>query len=84
MTGQYRSRIGIAIFLALLSAIALAVVLASDGAEAQTDPPTSGDWHIYDTTSLSNTRVNVPRSIYLYSGGSLTLNNVDLVFQHQS
>ncbi len=84
MTGQTRSRIGIAIFLALLSAIALAVVLASDGAEAQTNPPTTGDWHIYDSTSLSNTRVNVPGSIYVYSGGSLTLSNVDLVFQHQS
>jgi hypothetical protein len=84
MTGQSSSRIGIAIFLALLSAIALAVVLASDGAEAQTNPPTSGDWNIYDSTSLSNTRVNVPGSIIVYSGGSLTLNDVDLIFTHQS
>ncbi len=84
MTGQSGSRIGIAIFLALLSAIAVAMVLVSDGVEGQTNPPTSGDWNIYDSTTLSNTRVNVPGSIIVYSGGSLTLEGVDLVFNHQS
>jgi hypothetical protein len=84
MTGQTRSRIGIAIFLALLFGIALAIILSSDGTQAQTDPPTSGDWNIYDNTQLSNTRVNVPGSINVFSGGKLTLTDVDLQFQHAS
>ena len=84
MTGQTPSRIGIAIFLGLLFAIAFALVISSDGARAQTEPPTSGDWNIYDTTTLSNTRVNVPGSINIYSGGSLTLDGVDLQFRHVS
>ncbi|UCC92933.1 MAG: right-handed parallel beta-helix repeat-containing protein [Thermoplasmata archaeon] len=84
MTGQTRSRTGLAIFLALLFGIALAMVLTSDGSQAQTNPPTSGDWNIYDNTVLSNTRVDVPGSIVVYSGGHLTLNNVDLQFQHAS
>jgi hypothetical protein len=84
MTGQTRSRIGIAIFLALLFGIALAIVLASDGTQAQTNPPSTGDWNIYDNTQLSNTRVDVPGSITVFSGGHLTLTNVDLTFQHSS
>jgi len=84
MTGQNPQRLGIAIFLGLLIAIALAVVMTPDGAEAQTPPPSSGDWHIYDNTVLSNTRVDVPGSLNIYSGGSLTLSNVDLQFTHLS
>jgi hypothetical protein len=84
MTGQNQSRIGIAIFLALLFGIALAIILSSDGAQAQTNPPTSGDWQIYDTTVLSNTNVNVPGNLNVFSGGHLTLNNVNLQFTHAS
>jgi len=84
MTGQSPRSIGIATLLCLLLALTLVLVLSSDGAEAQTNPPSSGDWNIYDATTLSNQRVNVPGSLTIYSGGSLSLSNVDLVFNHAS
>ena len=84
MTGQTPRRIGITIFLGLLFAIALALVLTPDGAEAQTDPPSTGDWDIYDSTTLSNGKITVPGNLNIYSGGSLTLTDVDLMFNDMS
>jgi hypothetical protein len=84
MTGQKNSRIGAAILLALLFAVAFALFLSSDGAEAQTNPPSTGDWNIYDSTTLSDQQVTVPGALNIYSGGSLTLTNVDLTFNHAS
>ena len=84
MTRQTPRRIGITIFLGLLFTIALALVLTPDGAEAQTDPPSTGDWDIYDSTTLSDSRVTLPGNINIYSGGSLTLTDVDLMFNHMS
>ncbi|MCK5414704.1 MAG: hypothetical protein KAJ35_04920, partial [Thermoplasmata archaeon] len=76
MTCHTPRRIGIAIFLGLLFAITLALVFTPDGAEAQTDPPSTGNWDIYDSTTLSDSRVTVPGNINIYSGGSLTLTDV--------
>jgi len=84
MTGQTPRGIGIAIFLGLLFTIALALVLTPDGAEAQTNPPSSGDWDIYDSTTISNSRVTVPGNLNIFGGGSLTLTDVDLTFNHMS
>ncbi len=84
MTGQTPRGIGIAIFLGLLFTIALALVLTPDGAEAQTNPPSSGDWDIYDSTTISNSRVTVPGNLIIFGGGSLTLTDVDLTFNHMS
>jgi hypothetical protein len=72
------------LLLVLLASLMLGFVLAPDDSEAQTNPPTSGDWNIYDTTTISNRRVSLPGSVNVYSNGKLTLNNVDLEFTHAS
>jgi hypothetical protein len=82
MTRLRVGRSGIFVMLFLLFVIALAFVLAPDDAEAQTNPPSSGDWNIYDNTVISNQRVSLPGGLIVYSGGKLTLNNVDLVFNN--
>ena len=84
MTGLTMNRMGIIATLILIAVLTLALVLVADHTEAQTPPPTSGDWKIYDTTSISGQRVILPAGLTVASGGSLTLNNVDIVFTHSS
>jgi len=45
-------------------------------AESQTQPPTNGDWDIYDNTTISNTQVLLQGDLSVY--GNLTLDNVEL------
>ena len=84
MTGQLSRKIGLSIALGLLFAIVFALIITPEDAEAQTNPPSSGDWNIYDSTTISNQRVTLRGNLYVYSGGSLTLNDVDLVMTHAS
>ena len=65
------------LLLAILAAL-VAVALQSAG---QTPPPVSGTWEIYDDTSFDNTSLDIPRSVRIYYGASLTLDNVDITFQ---
>ena len=62
---------------ALLFCIAAAALL-SDAARAQTEPPASGDWQVYDSTFVSNRTVDLRGNLTVQSGGSLTLQNVTL------
>jgi len=85
MTGQLSSRIGISIGLGLLFIIVLAMVIAPEDVDAQTNPPSgTGDWNIYDVTSMSNQRITLQGNLNVYSGGKLTLTNVDLIMAHAS
>ncbi len=85
MTGQSSSRIGISIGLGLLFIIVLAMVIAPEDVDAQTAPPTgAGDWNIYDVTTISNQRITLQGNLNVYSGGKLTLTNVDLIMAHAS
>ncbi|NOQ53049.1 MAG: hypothetical protein GQ558_00430 [Thermoplasmata archaeon] len=85
MTGQSSSRIGISIGLGLLFVIVLAMVIAPGDVDAQTNPPTgAGDWNIYDVTTISNQRITLQGNLNVYSGGKLTLTNVDLIMAHAS
>ncbi len=84
MTGQLSCRIGLSIALGLLFVVVLALVIAPEDAEAQTNPPSSGDWNIYDSTTISDPRVTLRGNLFVYSGGSLTLNDVELVMSHAS
>jgi hypothetical protein len=85
MTGHSISRIGLPIGLGLLFVIVLAMVILPEDVDAQTNPPTgTGDWDIYDVTTVSNQRVTIQGNINVYSGGKLTLTNVDLVMAHAS
>ena len=68
----------------LILASILALVAVACLSSAQTDPPSTGDWNIFDSTTLTNNRVTVPGDINIYSGGSLTLTDVDLTFSHMS
>ncbi len=71
---------GLTLLPLLLLSVMLALVLPSDDAEAQTDPPTSGDWNIYDTTTIANQRITLTGDLVVWSGGKLTLTDVDLIF----
>lgn len=64
----------------ILLAILGALVVVAINSSGQTPPPTSGEWEIYDDTYFSNTTIDLPENIYVYYGGSLTLENVDLKF----
>jgi len=65
----------------LLLAILGALVVVALSSSGQTPPPTSGDWEILDNTHIANTTIDLPGSIYVRLGGTLTLENVDLNFQ---
>ncbi len=64
----------------LMLASTLAFVALAMGAAAQTPPPGSGDWVISDTTSYSNTNIDLTGDITVRSGGSLSLTNVNIKF----
>ncbi len=63
----------------LILASTLVFVALAMGAAAQTPPPASGDWVISDSTSYSNTNIDIYGHITIRSGGSLTLTNVDIM-----
>lgn len=64
----------------LIIASTLVFVALAMGATAQTPPPVSGNWVISDTTSYSNQRIDLTADITVQSGGSLSLTNVDIMF----
>lgn len=61
----------------LLLLVASAVLLLGPAA-AQTDPPSTGDWTVADTTVLENQTVKLRGSLKVSDGGNLTLRNVTL------
>jgi parallel beta-helix repeat protein len=64
---------------AALSVLALALMtLFFVAVSAQTDPPTSGDWTVGDTTVVTDQVVDLKGNLTVTSGGSLTLRNVTL------
>jgi hypothetical protein len=67
-----------------MAVVLLTVFLLGSSATAQTNPPGSGDWDIYDTTTISGQRVTITGSVRVYNGGSLTLTNVDLIINGAS
>jgi len=60
----------------VLSAVAIA--LLSGAASAQTDPPSSGDWTVGDTTLVEDTAVDLHGSLFVTATGRLTLENVTM------
>jgi len=56
---------------------ALALV-ALQPADAQTDPPATGDWVVGDSTTVFNTTVHLRGDLIVANGGHLTLRNVTL------
>ncbi len=79
MSGHWIERKGLLLTIALLAVALFMVLLLGSSASAQTNPPGTGDWDIYDSTSISNQRVTITGSVRVNDGGSLTLSNVDLV-----
>ncbi len=65
------------LFVALLALLAVAALAMT--ASAQTDPPTSGDWVVSDTTLWSNP-ATITGNVRVIGSGSLTLSNVNLRF----
>ncbi len=53
-------------------------MLLPDLVEAQTDPPSSGDWTVSDRTIVENRTVQLRGNLTITAGGSLTLRNVTL------
>jgi DNA-binding MarR family transcriptional regulator len=64
----------------ILLAILGALVLVALPSLAQTPPPSSGDWIINDTTTFSDTTVDLPGNLIVEWGGRLILDNVDVTF----
>jgi len=61
----------------LVVCIAAAALLAAE-ARGQTEPPSSGDWRVYDSTVISNRTVDLRGNLTVQDGGRLTLQNVTL------
>ena len=68
-----RKQVVLAVFFAV---ICLTVSWPLNHATAQTQPPATGDWIVYDNTTVSNTQILLRGDLDVY--GNLTLNNVDL------
>ncbi len=66
----------------LLSATAILIGISS--ATAQTPPPSSGDWVISDTTSMSGTDVVLKGNLTVEDGGRLSLDNLTLTIDSPS
>ncbi len=58
--------------------LAAAILLLVVSAEAQTDPPASGDWTIGDNTTVENRTVRLYGNLTVVGGGQLVLRNVTL------
>ena len=66
--------------LLIIAAGAVLLALLASIAAAQTDPPASGNWEIYDDTTVSSRKVTITGSVSIHgNSGKLTLTNVDLV-----
>jgi len=63
---------------AALLLLAAFLLIALQSAEAQTDPPASGDWVVGDFTTVYNTTVHLRGDLIVANGGYLTLRNVTL------
>ncbi|MCK4971486.1 MAG: right-handed parallel beta-helix repeat-containing protein, partial [Thermoplasmata archaeon] len=61
----------------LLLLVASAVLILGPAA-AQTDPPTTGDWTVADTTVVENQTIELKGDLTVSNGGNLTLRNVTL------
>jgi parallel beta-helix repeat protein len=70
-----RSRIVLTIGLLFVAAAILLIVSAAD---AQTDPPATGDWTVGDNTTVENQTVRLRGNLTIVPGGRLTLTNVTL------
>jgi len=57
---------------------AATILLLVQVADAQTDPPATGDWTIGDNTTLANQTVRLRGNLTIVPGGRLTLLNVTL------
>ncbi len=64
--------------LLLLGAFAIVMCVVALTASAQTNPPATGDWDIYDDTSISGRSITIQGSVVVHSGGRLTLTDVDI------
>ena len=68
--------------LVILAAAIVFILIQSDGAEAGGNgdypPPTSGHWYINQPTNVWQEKIELRRSIYVYS--SLSMNLVNLTF----
>lgn len=62
----------------LLGGAALLLLLATGPAAGQTNPPSSGDWYVATSTTLSSQTVTVSGNIVVPNGVTLDLTNVDL------
>ena len=58
--------------------VAATILLLVQVADAQTDPPATGDWTIGDNTTLANQTVRLRGNLTIVPGGRLTLLNVTL------
>jgi len=66
--------------LLIVAAGVLLLALLATVATAQTNPPASGNWDIYDDTTVSSRKVTITGSVLIHgNSGKLTLTNVDLV-----
>jgi len=64
--------------LAVLVALAMASHLASAGGSGDYPPPASGDWYIYQKTSVWSEKIEMRGSMYVYA--ALSMNLVNLTF----
>lgn len=64
--------------LLLLALAALLLLMAAGSAVGQTNPPSSGDWYVATSTTLSSQTVTVSGNIVIPNGVTLDLTNVDL------
>ena len=58
--------------------LAFVVVLLCGSSAAQTDPPSSGDWTVSDTTLVKDTTIDLRGSLLVTGTGRLTIENVTL------
>jgi hypothetical protein len=66
------------VIMASLFLLAATAMLLPDLVEAQTDPPSSGDWTVSDRTFVENRTVQLRGNLTVANGGHLTLRNVTL------
>ena len=69
------------LLLALLFTSVLSIILVlmlAGGTIAQTDPPSTGDWVVFDTTVVSDRTVDLRGDLLVTSTGHLTMDNVTL------
>lgn len=67
------------LFIVLAGTLLIVVIVLTTTSSAQTPPPSNGDWVVTDSTTISDTTINLNGSLSVTSQGVLVLNDVDLV-----